>query len=57
MIRKGISSNQLQGDTAGSYKPPIDFKTKVPFWPGQAKVELLFLSQREVLHNLMCHPA
>ena len=24
--------------------------------PGQAKTELLFLSQREVLDNVMCHP-
>ena len=24
----------IQGDTAGSSKPPADFKTKVPFWPG-----------------------
>ena len=31
-------------------------KTKVPLWPGQAKTELLFLSQREVLDNVMCHP-
>ena len=28
----------IQSDTAGSSKPPIDFKTKVPFfaWPGLA---------------------
>ena len=37
----------IQGDTTGSSKPPVDFKTKVPFWPGrpcpaQAKAELLF---------------
>ena len=37
---------KLQTDTAGSSKPPVDFKTKVPFWPGlywpgQAKAELL----------------
>ena len=25
-------------------------------WPGQAKVELLFWSQWEVLDNLICHP-
>ena len=25
-------------------------------WPCQAKMELLFQSQREVCHNLMCHP-
>ena len=51
----------LQGDTSGCAKPPVDFKGKVPFWPGLAwaslaKAELLFWSQREVLHNLMCHP-
>ena len=55
------SDMQLQGDTSGCAKPPVDFKTKVPLLPGQAragkaKTELLFLSQREVLHNLMCHP-
>ena len=37
----------LQGDTAGSCKPPVDFKTKVLLLPGQArpgeaKTELLF---------------
>ena len=26
-----------QGDTAGSSKPPVDFKTKVPLWPDQAR--------------------
>ena len=36
----------LQGDTSCWPKPPVDIKTKVPFWPdlpwpGQAKVELL----------------
>ena len=25
----------VQGDTSGCTKPPIDFKTKVPLWPGQ----------------------
>ena len=42
----------IQGDTSGCAKPPVDFKTKVLFWPG---LELLFWSQQEVLHNLMCH--
>ena len=37
----------VQGDTSGCAKPPVDFKTKVPLWPGQAspcqaKMELLF---------------
>ena len=51
----------VQGDTAGSSKPPIDFKTKVLLWPGQArlgqaKTELLFWCQREVLNSLLCPP-
>ena len=25
-----------QGDTSHCLKPPVDFKTKVPFWPGLA---------------------
>ena len=42
-------------------KPPVDFKTQVPLWPGQAragqaKAELLFWSQREVLHKLNGQP-
>ena len=32
----------VQGDTSRCAKPPVDLKTKVPFLPGQAKVELLF---------------
>ena len=41
------STVTLQGDTARCLKPPVDFSTEVPFWPGlpwpsQAKVELLF---------------
>ena len=41
------SSITLQGDPAGSSKPPDDFKTKVPLWPGQAspcqaETELMF---------------
>ena len=37
----------IQGDTAGSSKPPVDCKIKVPFWPSlawpdQTKAELLF---------------
>ena len=36
----------VQDDTSGCGEPPVDFKTKVPFWPGlswpgQAKTELL----------------
>ena len=50
-----------QGDTSRCSKPPVDFKSWVPFWPGlalpgQAKAELLFWSQQEVLANVMCHP-
>ena len=40
----------LQADTSRRPKPPVDFKTKVPLWPG------LFLSRREVLDNVMSHP-
>ena len=41
----------IQGDTSCWFKPPVDIKTKVPFWPslpwtGQAKTELLFWYQR-----------
>ena len=37
----------IQGDTSDCAKPPVDFKTKVLFWPGlacfgQNKAELLF---------------
>ena len=51
----------IQGDHSAFAKPPVDFKTKVPLWPGQAragqvKVELLFRSQSEVLHKLNGHP-
>ena len=40
---------------------PVDFKAKVPFWPGlpwpsQAKAEHLFCSQRKVRHKLDGHP-
>ena len=27
----------LQGDSSRSSKPPVDIKTKVPFWPGLAR--------------------
>ena len=38
---------RLQGDHSPCAKPPVDFKTTVPLWPGQvragqAKTELLF---------------
>ena len=41
------ASDAIQGDTSRCLKPPVDFKTKVPFWPRQvrttqAKMELLF---------------
>ena len=32
----------VQGDPSCCAKPPVDFKTKVPLWPGQDKAELLF---------------
>ena len=39
--------DKIQGDTSGWFKPPVDIKSKVPFWPGQvragqAKMELVF---------------
>ena len=53
--------HQVQGDPSYCAKPPVDFKTKIPLWPGlpwpgQAKAELFFRSQREILHNVMGHP-
>ena len=53
--------HSLQGDKAACANPPVDLKTLVPLWPGQArtsqaKTELLFQSQREVLHKLNGHP-
>ena len=55
------NSFHLQGDNSTWSKPSVDFKTRVPFWPGQArtgqtKAELLFQSHREVLHKLNGHP-
>ena len=29
-------TTKAQGDPSGSSQPPVDFKTKVPFWPGQS---------------------
>ena len=42
-----LAKKYLQGDHSGRTKPPVDFKTEVPLWPGQArlvqaKAELLF---------------
>ena len=51
-----LCSASLQGDHSPCAKPPVDFKTKILLWPGQAKVNLLFWSQREVLHKLNGHP-
>ena len=51
----------IQGDHSPCAKPSVDVKIKVPLWPGQvragqAKTELLFQSQREVLHKVNGHP-
>ena len=27
-------AEKIQGDTSGCDEPPVDFKTRVPFWPG-----------------------
>ena len=56
-----VGNAVVQGDNYTCSKPPIDFKTKVLFRPGQgrtgqAKAELLFWSQREVLNKCNCHP-
>ena len=48
-----LINSTLQDDTSGCDEPPVDFKTKVP---GQAKMELLFISQHEDRHNRMCQP-
>ena len=45
IIVKIISKTKVQGDHSPCAKPPVDFKTKVRFWPvqartGQAKAEL-----------------
>ena len=42
-----LSASKIQGDPSRCLKPPVDFKMKVLFWPGQvitgqAKTELLF---------------
>ena len=29
----------IQGDHSACAKPPVDFKTKVPLWPGQARAD------------------
>ena len=47
-----LKTDKIQDDTSGCGKPPVDIKTKVWFWPGQArpgqaKTKLLFYSQRE----------
>ena len=60
LLPRGLET-YVQGDRARWFKPPIDMRTKVPFWPGlpwpgQAKTELLFWCQREVWINEMCYP-
>ena len=52
---------KIQGDHSACAKPPVDFKTKVLLWLGQAradqaKAELLSCSQPEVLPKLNGHP-
>ena len=48
----------IQGDHSACGEPPIDFKAKVPFWPGLPwpSEEYLFCSQQEVCHKLNGHP-
>ena len=33
----------LQGDHSACAKPPVDFKTKVPLWPGVALIPAVYL--------------
>ena len=47
---------KIQGDHSACDKPPVDIKTKLPFWPGLAEAELLLCSEREVCHKLNGHP-
>ena len=42
MKSESVDMERLQGDTSGCDEPPVDFKTKVPFWPGLARMELVF---------------
>ena len=37
LVSLSRSRNDVQGDHSTCSKPPVDFKTKVPFWPGQAR--------------------
>ena len=51
----------VQGGHSGCDKPPVDIKTKVPFYTvfvhrPHTKTELLFWCQRLVCHNLNGHP-
>ena len=46
-LKLRFSVGSVQGDLSACGESPVDFKTKVPFWPGQArpsqaKAELLF---------------
>ena len=50
------ASGLLQGDRAACAKPSIDFKSKVPLWPSQARTGQTSWIQREVLHKLLCRP-
>ena len=52
-----LTKHVIQGDHSGCAKPPVDIKTVYVLVHGShAKMELLFLSQREVWHNLNGHP-
>ena len=54
----------LQGDHSTCSKPPVDFKTKVLFWPGQARTGqaspkgrgTCVLKSTEVLNKWNGHP-
>ena len=50
-----VSQSLLQGDTSCWFKPPVDIKTKVPFWPGQVWInEMCHPARREVILNCPC---
>ena len=48
----------VQGDNYTCSKPPVDFRTKVPFWPGQGRPKWNFWVEVKggVLNKCNCHP-
>ena len=51
-IRKfPYSVDYVQGDTSGCGEPPVDFKTKVLFWPGPCKLSRCTSEQNRRLQD------